>query len=183
MGHARWNRPLRHAKGTRRWRGCCNLDVRFTKSIDSGQYPFVVRYGYYVDSHIVAIINWHTQDKLPTERGNFPVALCGNKTDLPYRRLGPGSITFHREKGLQYNDISVKEGYNLIRPFLFLAKRILHDPSLVRSLCIYKLLFRYLCRMVIGARTGESWNRPYLTSAFGPASPRARRARISPWWT
>ncbi|KAJ5573195.1 hypothetical protein N7450_010179 [Penicillium hetheringtonii] len=69
-------------------------------------------------------------DKLPTERGNFPVALCGNKTDLPYRRLGPGSITFHREKGLQYNDISVKEGYNLIRPFLFLAKRILHDPSL-----------------------------------------------------
>jgi GTP-binding nuclear protein Ran len=76
----------------------------------------------------------HIEEKLPTGKGNLPVALCGNKVDLPDRRLGPVSITFHREKGLQYNDISVKAVYSTIRPFLWLARRILNDPALVRVL-------------------------------------------------
>jgi len=59
------------------------------------------------------------------------MALCGNKADVPYRKLGPKSITFHREKGLYYFDMSVKSKLNLRQPFIWLASRVLDSPYLV----------------------------------------------------
>ncbi|KAH7110512.1 hypothetical protein B0J13DRAFT_534532 [Dactylonectria estremocensis] len=76
-----------------------------------------------------SIPRWY--EKIQTSAGGeLPMALCGNKVDLPYRRLGPKSITFHREKGLSYFDMSVKSDLNLRKPFIWLASRVLDSPSL-----------------------------------------------------
>lgn len=62
----------------------------------------------------------------------MPIVLCGNKVEIVDRKVKPESITFHRKKGLQYYDISVKAGYNLEKPLLRLARMLMRDPELVR---------------------------------------------------
>lgn len=61
----------------------------------------------------------------------IPMVLVGNKVDAPDRAVKAKMITFHRKKGLQYYDISAKTNYNYEKPFLWLAKRLANDPSLV----------------------------------------------------
>ena len=70
-----------------------------------------------------------------------PVVLCGNKVDTPYRRLGPRLITFHREHGLWYYDISAQTGVNLPKVFLQIAKATLGNQDLV---CLRTCLSTYL---------------------------------------
>lgn len=43
------------------------------------------------------------------------------------------TITFHRKKNLQYYDISAKSNYNFEKPFLWLARKLVGNPSLVRT--------------------------------------------------
>lgn len=43
------------------------------------------------------------------------------------------TITFHRKKNLQYYDISAKSNYNFEKPFLWLARKLVGNPSLVRA--------------------------------------------------
>lgn len=42
------------------------------------------------------------------------------------------TITFHRKKNLQYYDISAKSNYNFEKPFLWLARKLVGNPALVR---------------------------------------------------
>ncbi|KAL2843630.1 P-loop containing nucleoside triphosphate hydrolase protein [Aspergillus pseudoustus] len=65
------------------------------------------------------------EDRLP-----IPVVICGNKVDYLQRKVKPQKITYHREKGLQYYDFSVRCLYNFEKPLLFLARRVLGDPYL-----------------------------------------------------
>jgi GTP-binding nuclear protein Ran len=37
---------------------------------------------------------------------------------------------------LQYYDISAKSNYNFEKPFLWLARKLVGNPTLVRSLCL-----------------------------------------------
>ncbi|KAK2764899.1 hypothetical protein FQN54_008596 [Arachnomyces sp. PD_36] len=61
----------------------------------------------------------------------LPVVLCGNKVDLPYRRMGPEQTKFHREQGLRYYDISVRWGGGFIQKvFISIAKAVLEDQYL-----------------------------------------------------
>lgn len=43
------------------------------------------------------------------------------------------TITFHRKKNLQYYDISAKSNYNFEKPFLWLARKLVGNPQLVRT--------------------------------------------------
>lgn len=43
------------------------------------------------------------------------------------------TITFHRKKNLQYYDISAKSNYNFEKPFLWLARKLVGNPGLVRD--------------------------------------------------
>ena len=43
------------------------------------------------------------------------------------------TITFHRKKNLQYYDISAKSNYNFEKPFLWLARKLVGNPALVRD--------------------------------------------------
>lgn len=39
-------------------------------------------------------------------------------------------VTFHRKKNLQYFEISAKSNYNFEKPFLWLARKLVGNPSL-----------------------------------------------------
>lgn len=64
---------------------------------------------------------------------NIPIVLCGNKVDVKERKVKAKTITFHRKKNLQYYDISAKSNYNFEKPFLWLARKLVGNPQLVRS--------------------------------------------------
>lgn len=64
---------------------------------------------------------------------NIPIVLCGNKVDVKERKVKAKTITFHRKKNLQYYDISAKSNYNFEKPFLWLARKLVGNPSLVSS--------------------------------------------------
>lgn len=74
---------------------------------------------------------------------NIPIVLCGNKVDVKERKVKAKTITFHRKKNLQYYDISAKSNYNFEKPFLWLARKLVGNPSLVsyQSLFITYLFF------------------------------------------
>lgn len=48
------------------------------------------------------------------------------------RKVKAKTITFHRKKNLQYYDISAKSNYNFEKPFLWLARKLVGNPNLVR---------------------------------------------------
>lgn len=53
---------------------------------------------------------------------DIPIVLCGNKVDCIDRQVKPKDIQFHRQKNIQYYDISAKSNYNFEKPFLYLAR-------------------------------------------------------------
>jgi hypothetical protein len=65
---------------------------------------------------------------------NIPIVLTGNKVDVKERKVKAKTITFHRKKNLQYYDISAKSNYNFEKPFLWLARKLVGNATLVSSL-------------------------------------------------
>lgn len=61
---------------------------------------------------------------------NIPIVLTGNKVDVKERKVKAKTITFHRKKNLQYYDISAKSNYNFEKPFLWLARKLVGNPTL-----------------------------------------------------
>lgn len=61
---------------------------------------------------------------------NIPIVLVGNKVDQKDRKVRARQITFHRTRNLQYYDISAKSNYQYEKPFLWILKTLLGDPSL-----------------------------------------------------
>lgn len=72
--------------------------------------------------------NWHRDLVRVCE--NIPIVLTGNKVDIKERKVKAKAITFHRKKNLQYYDISAKSNYNFEKPFLWLARKLVGNPSL-----------------------------------------------------
>jgi hypothetical protein len=68
---------------------------------------------------------------------NIPIVLTGNKVDVKERKVKAKTITFHRKKNLQYYDISAKSNYNFEKPFLWLARKLVGNPSLVSLWKLY----------------------------------------------
>ncbi|KAJ1363418.1 hypothetical protein KIN20_023284 [Parelaphostrongylus tenuis] len=72
--------------------------------------------------------NWHRD--IVRVCGDIPTVLCGNKVDAEDRKVKAKTIKFHRKKNMQYYDISGMSNYNLEKPFLWLARKLLGDPNL-----------------------------------------------------
>lgn len=64
---------------------------------------------------------------------NIPIVLTGNKVDVKERKVKAKTITFHRKKNLQYYDISAKSNYNFEKPFLWLARKLVGNQTLVST--------------------------------------------------
>jgi len=50
--------------------------------------------------------------------------------DVKERKVKTGAVTFHRKKNLQYFEISAKSNYNFEKPFLWLARKLVGNPTL-----------------------------------------------------
>ena len=75
------------------------------------------------------VMNWHRD--LTRVCDEIPIVLCGNKVDLPDRKVKIKSINFHRKRNLIYYDISAKSNWNYDKPFLCLAKKLCCKEDLV----------------------------------------------------
>mmetsp|Transcript_1210 Transcript_1210/g.3541 ORF Transcript_1210/g.3541 Transcript_1210/m.3541 type:complete len:218 (-) Transcript_1210:82-735(-) len=62
--------------------------------------------------------------------GHIPIVLVGNKVDLRDREVMAKHIQFHRKHNLQYYDMSVLTSYNVEKPFLWLARRLVNQDNL-----------------------------------------------------
>jgi len=100
-----------------------------------------LRDGYYIKGQCAIIMfdvtsrityknvpNWHRDIARVCE--NIPIVLVGNKVDVKDRQVKARQIQFHRKRNLQYYDVSARTNYNFERPFLWLARRLTHQPSL-----------------------------------------------------
>lgn len=70
------------------------------------------------------VARWHKD--LHRVCDNVPMVLCGNKVDIKDRKVKAKSIVFHRKKNIQYYEISAKSNYNFEKPFLHLARKLVH---------------------------------------------------------
>jgi GTP-binding nuclear protein Ran len=61
---------------------------------------------------------------------NIPIVLVGNKVDVKDRKVKARQILFPRKHGIQYYDISAKSNYQFEKPFVWLLKKLLSDPTL-----------------------------------------------------
>jgi GTP-binding nuclear protein Ran len=61
---------------------------------------------------------------------NTPIVIVGNKVDQNDRKVKARHITFHRKRGLQYYDISVKSNFQYEKPFIWLLSQLAGDPNL-----------------------------------------------------
>ncbi|XP_028640888.1 GTP-binding nuclear protein Ran-like [Grammomys surdaster] len=116
--------------------------IKFNVWDTAGQEKFRgLRDGYYIQAQCAIIIfdvtsivsyknvpNWHRDLVRVCE--NIPIVLCGNKVDIKDREMKAKSIVFHRKKNLQYYDISAKSNYNIEKPFLWLARKLIREPNL-----------------------------------------------------
>ncbi|KAJ6495882.1 ras family-domain-containing protein [Mycena vulgaris] len=100
-----------------------------------------LRDGYYIQSQCGIVMfdvtsrityqnvpNWHRDLERVCE--NIPIVLCGNKVDIKERKVKPSGVTFHRKKNLQYYEISAKSNYNFEKPFLYLGRKLIGNPTL-----------------------------------------------------
>lgn len=71
--------------------------------------------------------NWHRDLVRVCE--NIPIVLCGNKVDIKDRKVKAKAVTFHRKKNLQYFEISAKSNYNFEKPFLWIARKLIANPT------------------------------------------------------
>uniref|UniRef100_A0A914PBA9 GTP-binding nuclear protein n=1 Tax=Panagrolaimus davidi TaxID=227884 RepID=A0A914PBA9_9BILA len=76
----------------------------------------------------IDVKNWHRDLSRVCE--NIPIVLVGNKVDVRDRKVKAKSISFHHGKNIQYYDISAKSNYNSVKPFLYLARKLISDPNL-----------------------------------------------------
>jgi hypothetical protein len=62
----------------------------------------------------------------------LPLVLCGNMIDLPksQKKLSRDKITYPGKLNIPYYEISVKYNYNLIKPWLWIARKLLNDESI-----------------------------------------------------
>jgi len=62
---------------------------------------------------------------------SIPKVICGNKTDMKDRKVKIRYITWPKRQGHQYYDISVKNLFNIHRPFLYLARELTKRDDLI----------------------------------------------------
>lgn len=119
-------------------RGPIQFDVWDT----AGQEKFGgLRDGYYVQGHCAIIMfdvtsrvtygnvpNWHRD--LTRVCPSIPIVLCGNKVDVKDKKVKAKSVVFHRKKNFQYFEISAKSNFNVEKPFLYLARKLVGDSGL-----------------------------------------------------
>jgi GTP-binding nuclear protein Ran len=77
--------------------------------------------------------NWYQElikNVKEEEIASLPMVLIGNKTDVKERQVKDGTITFHKNKAIEYFELSVKKEINCKEPWLALARKLMKDNTL-----------------------------------------------------
>lgn len=61
---------------------------------------------------------------------NIPIVLVGNKVDVKDRKVDAEMVCCHRKYNMQYFEVSVKNRFQIEKPFLCLCRKMLRDPFL-----------------------------------------------------
>ncbi|KAM8704492.1 hypothetical protein ACLKA7_009010 [Drosophila subpalustris] len=116
--------------------------IRFNVWDTAGQEKFGgLREGYYIQAQCAIIFfditsrttyqnvsNWYRD--LVRICGVIPIVLCGNKVDCKDHKIKSKNIVFHRKRNLQYYPLSSKTNLNYEKPFHWLARTLIGDPTL-----------------------------------------------------
>ena len=116
--------------------------IRFNCWDTAGQEKFGgLRDGYYIEGQCAIIMfdvtsrithknvpTWHKELVRVCE--GIPIVLVGNKIDVKDRKVKPKMIHFHRRRRLMYCEISAKANAYVDKPFLFLARKLVGNPTL-----------------------------------------------------
>nr|ADI33960.1 Ran-like protein [Drosophila simulans] len=62
--------------------------------------------------------------------GDIPIVICGNKVDIMPKKSWKTCINFDRKSILYHIEMSAKTNYNVEKPFVYLLKKLVGDPSL-----------------------------------------------------
>ncbi|KAH0569399.1 GTP-binding nuclear protein RAN/TC4 [Spironucleus salmonicida] len=117
-------------------------EVHFEVYDTAGQEKFGgLRDGYYVNAKACFLFfdvtsrntyknveNWYNDVVRIVQ--DIPMVLVGNKCDQKNREVRTQSVSFHRNKGIDYVEISAKSNYNYEVPFLIICKKLANDPTL-----------------------------------------------------
>jgi GTP-binding nuclear protein Ran len=92
--------------------------------------------GYYIDAECAIIMfdvtkeetyfsvpKW--QSALERIAGEIPIVLVGNKVDAKDRKVGAHIMNFHIKRNVFYYDVSNRTSYNLVKPLLWLGRKLL----------------------------------------------------------
>ncbi|MFZ4215235.1 GTP-binding protein [Pantoea endophytica] len=103
--------------------------------------PGGLRDSYYIDADCAIIMwdllkesssenvkNWHRELTRICE--TIPIVAVGNKLCLLNDSSSFHGLDFTKKKNIKYYDVCAKSNYNLEKPFLWLAQRLLDDPNL-----------------------------------------------------
>jgi GTP-binding nuclear protein Ran len=87
---------------------------------------------------VLSMVSYNNVDswvnKIRKTCGDIPIILCGNKVDIPQRKVKPKIINKHITLGLhKYFDISARSNYNYDKPFLALLRELEGDENIALS--------------------------------------------------
>jgi GTP-binding nuclear protein Ran len=72
-----------------------------------------------------SVPTWYQRCKVYTNN----IVLCGNKCDIPDRKVKSRNIHFHRRYNINYFDVSARSNYNFEKPYLILLKNLLGENT------------------------------------------------------
>lgn len=100
-----------------------------------------LRDGYFVQSQCAIIMfdvassntynnvkRWHRD--LVRVCGNIPIVICGNKVDIMHKKTWKKGVDFDRKTNIYLIEMSAKSNYNVEKPFVYLLRKLVGDPSL-----------------------------------------------------
>ncbi|KAK2961231.1 putative GTP-binding nuclear protein spi1 [Blattamonas nauphoetae] len=115
--------------------------VRFNNWDTAGQERYGgLRDGYYIQAQCAILMfdvtsrdTYSNVDKwyrdLTRVCENIPIVLVANKVDSRDRKVRTKQVTFHRQKNLQYVEISAKSNYNIEKPYIMLLSKLADNPN------------------------------------------------------
>ncbi|WP_350262720.1 GTP-binding protein (plasmid) [Pantoea sp. BJ2] len=117
-------------------------EINFEVWDTSGQEKYGrLKDSYYINTHC-AIIMWDLLSERSSKNveywhrdlvricENIPIVAVGNKLCLLNDSSSSLGLSFLKKKNIKYYDVCAKSNYNVEKPFLWLAQRLLSNPNL-----------------------------------------------------
>ena len=72
---------------------------------------------------------WH--EDITRICGAIPLVILANKVDNTDRKVRAKQTFYHRKKNIMYYEVSAKQNYNYVKPFIYLCRKVLGKDDLI----------------------------------------------------